>query len=305
VTGSMRYDPYGRPNLNSGYMVEEFPDPYAPFIDVVYPTTPAAPDKFPLYPPISQSLHPHSPHLPHSHTHSHLHSKSQSPSYPISHLSPIHTASPSDSSEPDKPQSPSLGQLGHQVGQGGRLPGQRVDPDRALLNDSFRGQDPDSVKRRTILNDIRASTWFREHDHEPQISPNDHLSRGLGIIGRSIYTVFLAEENGQWRCVMGSRAHPCKKPNKQFPRLERAIEHVRSHLGHRPYACDGTCWKSKSGGTSWYVPPHSSPFSLTYGACRFLLDSVLFFLVARGSLRLDILKTIRSVHRSALMGHNK
>jgi hypothetical protein len=36
-----------------------------------------------------------------------------------------------------------------------------------------------------------------------------------------------------------------------FKRFERAVEHVRSHLNHRPFRCDSSC---NSGVTTWYVP---------------------------------------------------
>jgi hypothetical protein len=134
----------------------------------------------------------------------------------------------------------------------GRLPGQRVDVDPKMLLNSFVEHDDESKIRRAILDDIQQQDWFRQHLKEPTIETrNDPLARGLGTVGRSIYTVFLVEdkESNQWRCLFGSKGNPCKKSGKQFERVERAIEHVRSHLGHRPFACDNTCHKSSSAGT--------------------------------------------------------
>jgi hypothetical protein len=173
------------------------------------------------------------------------------PSVVASPLQP--TSPPSDiSSEADRPLSPVTSRPTHNH----RHPGQRVDVDQLFLDGSFNENDDRSKLRRAILDDIQYQSWFRNHEKEPQIeSRNDPFCRGLGTVGRSIYTVFLDEdkESNQWRCLFGGDNNVCKKAEKRFERVERAIEHIRSHLGHRPFACDGTCLKSQTTNTPWYV----------------------------------------------------
>ncbi|CCA74211.1 hypothetical protein PIIN_08164 [Serendipita indica DSM 11827] len=132
-----------------------------------------------------------------------------------------------------------------------RFPGQRLDVDQQLLDASFCGHDEDSRKRRAILDEILGQPWYYNHEQEPRIeSLSDPAARGLGMVGRSIYTVFLVQdENGShWRCLFGGHHAQCDRSEKQFERVERAIEHVRRHLGHRPYACDDGCLKSQTSG---------------------------------------------------------
>lgn len=163
---------------------------------------------------------------------------------PLPALSP-----PSEMSEPEQRHSPTLQNRS-------RVPGQRVDVDSKMLESSFRGNDIHSRVRREVLDDIQRQTWFHHNQDEPKMDANAHreiLQHGLGMVGRSIYTVFLVEdkESNQWRCLFGNNNQLCKKSGKRFERVERAIEHVRSHLGHRPYGCDGTCHKARSTGTIW------------------------------------------------------
>ena len=127
-----------------------------------------------------------------------------------------------------------------------KVPGQRVDVDYALLDASFRRDD--QAVRRTILDIILASKWYEQHDIEPKIGESwDGITAGLGVVGRSIYTVFLQQaEKNHWMCSFGDEFRPCPKVGYQFERLERGVEHVRSHLGHRPYPCSHRC-----GSTTW------------------------------------------------------
>jgi hypothetical protein len=157
-------------------------------------------------------------------------------------------SSPSDMSEPPELHSPTLQNRS-------RVPGQRVDVDGKMLENSFRGNDDQSRMRRHLLDDIQRQPWFYLNQDEPKL--DQHLHRDIlkhgGMVGRSIYTVFLVEDkdSNQWKCLFGNEEVCCKKTEKRFERVERAIEHVRSHLGHRPYACDGTCHKAKSTGINW------------------------------------------------------
>lgn len=167
------------------------------------------------------------------------------PSYHLQ--SPLPAVSPpSEMSEPER-HSPTLQSRS-------RVPGQRVDVDTKMLDNSFRDNDVHSRVRRRVLDDLQREQWFHLNQDEPKMDVHAHrdiLQHGLGMVGRSIYTVFLVEdkESNQWRCLFGSDNQQCKKSGKRFERVERAIEHVRSHLGHRPYACDGTCHKARSTGT--------------------------------------------------------
>jgi hypothetical protein len=193
--------------------------------------------------------------------------------------SPLHPASPPSniSSEADRP-SPVIARLNNNP----RHPGQRVDVDQFFLDGSFNKNDDRSRLRRAILNDIKYQGWFLNHEKEPQIeSRNDPFCRGLGTVGRSIYTVFLDEdkESNQWRCLFGGDNNVCKKAEKRFERVERAIEHIRSHLGHRPFACDGTCLKSQTTNTPWYVSllcAHSALHAnMAYSGKRFFASGYL------------------------------
>ena len=127
-----------------------------------------------------------------------------------------------------------------------KVPGQRVDVDYALLDASFRKDD--QAVRRTILDTILASRWYEQHGLEPKIGETwDGITAGFGVVSRSIYTVFLQQaEKNHWMCTFGDEFRPCPKAGYQFERLERGVEHVRSHLGHRPYPCNHRC-----GSTTW------------------------------------------------------
>jgi hypothetical protein len=164
--------------------------------------------------------------------------------------SPLPTiSSSSDMFDPPEGHSPTL--RNHSP-----IPGPRVDVDGKMLENSFRGNDDQSRMRRNLLDDIQRQPWFYLNQDEPKLDQHLHrdiLKHGLGMVGRSIYTVFLVEDkySNQWKCLFGSEEVRCKKTGKRFERVERAIEHVRSHLGHRPYVCDGTCHKAKSTGINW------------------------------------------------------
>jgi hypothetical protein len=127
-----------------------------------------------------------------------------------------------------------------------KVPGQRVDVDYALLDSSFRRDD--QAVRRTVLHSIFTARWYEQHDLEPKIGESwDGITAGLGVVGRSIYTVFLQQaEKNHWVCTFGDEFRPCPKARYQFERLERGVEHIRSHLGHRPYPCNHRC-----GSTTW------------------------------------------------------
>ena len=135
--------------------------------------------------------------------------------------------------------------------------------DHAMINASFRdAKDPLSAQRRVVLERILQSIWFQSHELEPKVSgPYDELTGGLGVSGRSVYTCFLkfvtSQESGsggsggKWVCLFGDESHPCPKARWEegFNKPERAIEHIRSHLGHRPFWCNNECGSNPP----WYV----------------------------------------------------
>ena len=123
---------------------------------------------------------------------------------------------------------------------------QRVSRNDLLLEYSFKGQDHVDDTRRGILDRILSKDWYLNNDREPECgSSDDDVTLGLmGIGTHSVFTAFLDEHSkGQWKCAFGSVRHPCKRNmrKKTFDRIERAVDHVRSHLGHRPFICSGEC----------------------------------------------------------------
>ena len=124
-----------------------------------------------------------------------------------------------------------------------RFPGQRTEANITILDHAF-SNDP---VRHTILSRIRASTWLKSHLLEPTFGAQDGITHGLDLSGlgmkkkESVYRAFL--EDGTGGCLFpsvdGGKAGECGKKEK---RPLRALAHIRSHLGHRPFACDG-CYK--------------------------------------------------------------
>ena len=109
-----------------------------------------------------------------------------------------------------------------------------------FLSVSF--QDPEDWWRRLVLDGVLQSSFLQNDDMEPLDKGSaDPITMGFGKQGRSIYGVFVEEfTRGKWRCLFGSEQTPC--PNEAtFKRFERAVEHIRSHLNHRPFKCNGTC----------------------------------------------------------------
>ena len=116
-----------------------------------------------------------------------------------------------------------------------RFHGQRFQSDPTIIERSFK-KDP---TRRTLLSRITDTRWFKEQAMEPMFqSPADDVSHGLELPLRpfkdSIYKAFVAKEG---HCTFGDvERNECKKVET---RIQRALGHVRGHLGHRPFVCDG------------------------------------------------------------------
>lgn len=124
--------------------------------------------------------------------------------------------------------------------------GQRVSRNDGLLDNSFKGQDSLERTRRDTLDRIMKKDWYLNNDREPECgTSDDDVTLGLAGIGtRSVFTAFLDEySKGRWKCAFGSAKNPCKRNmhKKTFDRVERAVDHIRSHLGHRPFVCNGDC----------------------------------------------------------------
>lgn len=79
---------------------------------------------------------------------------------------------------------------------------------------------------RQPLTEVMLSNWWRENVLEPE----DELSKFI-----------LPESRTRFRC----RANDC---DRIFSRKDRAINHFRSHIDHRPYSCNGQCEVN-----GWYV----------------------------------------------------
>jgi hypothetical protein len=85
---------------------------------------------------------------------------------------------------------------------------------------------------RQLLTRVVTSSWFQNNEKEPEIGSK-----------RSILSPFLqrSERGNSYRCLFDF----C---TKSFDRQDRALGHVRMHLGHRPFQCGGRC-----GASEWYV----------------------------------------------------
>ncbi|KIM27208.1 hypothetical protein M408DRAFT_330129, partial [Serendipita vermifera MAFF 305830] len=83
---------------------------------------------------------------------------------------------------------------------------------------------PEESHLRSLLHEIVKSDWFCSNKFEPKTEK-----------GRSILLSFLASDAaGAYRCLF-------KECSKNLDRQDRALGHIRMHLGHRPHACDGKC----------------------------------------------------------------
>lgn len=158
----------------------------------------------------------------------------------------------------------------------------KISVDHDFVERSFRSGSPTDIRRRHILDGIFSEDWFKNNKMEPTVNniENDTLVGGglltgighqldpsmvggeeIGERGKSVYRVFLRHVDKEWLCLFGE--HPgelgsegtarykCLKsmPGSGYTKPERAVEHIRSHIGHRPYWCEGSCAPN----SEWYV----------------------------------------------------
>lgn len=103
-----------------------------------------------------------------------------------------------------------------------------------------------SLNLQSLLRNVLESYWW----YHNQLEPNDELDAFID-----------AEGQHRFRCS----AIGCER---LFSRRERAINHFRTHINHRPFACrDGAC-----GDSSWYVV-----YSFDASACRLFSSTLAFF----------------------------
>lgn len=88
-------------------------------------------------------------------------------------------------------------------------------------------------------------TWYVDQVEEPE----NHV--GKSILVRWLDPLDSKEENG-WRCCVPLEGETwC---TEKIDRIDRAIVHVRVHLDHKPYSCEGRCNKE-----NWYAEKPLSP----------------------------------------------
>lgn len=128
--------------------------------------------------------------------------------------------------------------------------------DEDIISVSFRTEG--DWQRRAVLDNILHAPFLANHTMEPNnTGADDPLTMGLGPEGKSVYAVFLEQtERSQWRCLFGDRERPCGSQATSFKRLERALDHVRSHLNHRPYACNKECQKGDACDARFFARSH-------------------------------------------------
>ncbi|CAG8710395.1 9745_t:CDS:2 [Acaulospora colombiana] len=89
---------------------------------------------------------------------------------------------------------------------------------------------PNAERLFPLLSECLFSQWLQDDAPEPRTKNN-----------ASILEAFLDSKDG--------RQCPFDNCDKSFLRKDRAIGHIRQHLNHRPFKCQGKCKNLK-----WYVP---------------------------------------------------
>jgi hypothetical protein len=100
--------------------------------------------------------------------------------------------------------------------------------------------------------------WYLNQEEEPL----NHL--GQSVLFRWL-NPFETEERRGWSC--GVPLENEKWCTHTISRPDRAVTHVRGHLGHKPYACEGVC-----GNQYWYAEkplPHEKCINTATSTARF------------------------------------
>ena len=86
---------------------------------------------------------------------------------------------------------------------------------------------------------ILAAAWFTAHEMEPRVD-----GEGVPECAR----LLASPEDSIWACFYrrvrrdGLAIFKCAECPHQAPRLDRAVDHQRSKLGHKPFACMDRRW---------------------------------------------------------------
>jgi hypothetical protein len=91
-----------------------------------------------------------------------------------------------------------------------------------------------------VLEAYKELEWFKDHNVEPNMPHN----------GRSILIQWLDEDDEgiSWTCCVPLESEASWCGNGPFRRMDRALAHVREHIGLKPFPCKGRC-----GTEGWYV----------------------------------------------------
>lgn len=122
-----------------------------------------------------------------------------------------------------------------------------------LLETNFRNASQNS--QYTLLYNCINSFWL----HSNELEPKD-------ISGHSILLGFATQEHpaGGYKCLFDG----C---GKSFDRQDRVLGHIRMHLGHSPYACDGGCRRAncmKRFSCHSYLQSHLNPRMVVCPDCH-------------------------------------
>lgn len=97
---------------------------------------------------------------------------------------------------------------------------------RNLPTELFPGDSKEERERRCLLKELTDCKWFVDNEHEPPYA----------------FRPFVNEmSTNDYRCTV-------VKCGKRLNRLDRAQDHFRKHINHRPHPCHGKC-----GFLSWWV----------------------------------------------------
>jgi hypothetical protein len=95
--------------------------------------------------------------------------------------------------------------------------------EQSVLDSFF--QKPEQIRLRSLLNSIRSSQWYLLNQLEPISADNQ------SILSQFTHT---PARGARIQCLFDG----C---TKNFDRMDRAVGHVRVHIGLQPFPCPGGC----------------------------------------------------------------